>query len=68
MIQYLQRFYKTYLAPRSGMRGAVWPLPNTPSWCGTHLKHRDNFTSNLYNNIDILLSSHVMMKNLYLRL
>jgi hypothetical protein len=26
------------------MSGAIPPLPNTPSWCGAQLKHRDNFT------------------------
>jgi hypothetical protein len=26
------------------MRGAIAPLPNTPSWRGAQLKHRDNFT------------------------
>jgi hypothetical protein len=26
------------------MRGAIPPLPNTPSWRGVQLKHRDNFT------------------------
>jgi len=26
------------------MSGAVPPLPITPSWRGTQLKHRDNFT------------------------
>jgi hypothetical protein len=25
------------------MRGAIPPLPNTPSWCGAQLKHRDKF-------------------------
>jgi len=25
------------------MRGATSPLPNTPSWRGAQLKHRDNF-------------------------
>jgi hypothetical protein len=25
------------------MSGATHPLPNTPSWCGAQLKHRDNF-------------------------
>jgi len=25
------------------MSGAI-PHPNTPSWCGAQLKHRDNFT------------------------
>jgi hypothetical protein len=24
--------------------GAIPPHPNTPSWCGTQLKHRDDFT------------------------
>jgi hypothetical protein len=23
------------------MRGAILPLPNTPSWRGAHLKHRE---------------------------
>jgi hypothetical protein len=27
------------------MNGGIPPLPNTPSWRGTQLKHRDNFTS-----------------------
>jgi hypothetical protein len=26
------------------MRGAMPPLPNTPSWHGAYLKHRDRFT------------------------
>jgi hypothetical protein len=26
------------------MRGAIPPLPNTPSWRGAQLKHRDIFT------------------------
>jgi hypothetical protein len=26
------------------MRGAIPSLPNTPSWRGAQLKHRDNFT------------------------
>jgi hypothetical protein len=26
------------------MREAIPPLPNTPSWRGAQLKHRDNFT------------------------
>jgi len=30
------------------MRGAVPPLPHTPSWRGAQLKHRDNFTFTLY--------------------
>jgi hypothetical protein len=28
----------------SRMRGAIPPLPNTPSWRGAQFKHRDNFT------------------------
>jgi len=30
------------------MRGVTPPLPNTPSWRGAQLKHRDNFTFYLY--------------------
>jgi hypothetical protein len=26
------------------MSGAIPPLPNTPSWRGAQLKHRDSFT------------------------
>jgi hypothetical protein len=26
------------------MSGAVTPFPNTPSWRGAQLKHRNNFT------------------------
>jgi len=26
------------------MHGDIPPLPNTPSWRGAYLKHRDNFT------------------------
>jgi hypothetical protein len=29
------------------MSGAIPPLPNTPSWRGTQLKHRDKFTFTL---------------------
>jgi hypothetical protein len=29
------------------MNGAIPPVPNTPSWGGAQLKHRDNFTSYL---------------------
>jgi len=30
---------------RNFMRGAIPPLPSTPSWCGAQFKkHRDNFT------------------------
>jgi hypothetical protein len=31
------------------MSGAIHPLPNTPSWRGAYLKHRDNFTFYLYS-------------------
>jgi hypothetical protein len=33
-----------HLVPGSKKRGAIPPLPNTPSWRGAQLKHRDNFT------------------------
>jgi hypothetical protein len=29
------------------MSGAIPPLPNTPSWRGAQLKHRDSFTFTL---------------------
>jgi len=32
------------------MRGAIPPLPNTPPWRSTELKHRDNFTFNFTFN------------------
>jgi hypothetical protein len=32
------------LVSRLRMHGAIPPLPNTPSWRGAQLKHRDNFT------------------------
>jgi hypothetical protein len=31
------------LVPRSRIRGAIPPFPNTPSWRGAELKHRDNW-------------------------
>jgi hypothetical protein len=34
----------SHLVPMSRMSGAIPPLPNTPSWRGVQLKHRDNFT------------------------
>jgi len=35
------------------MNGAIPPLPNTPSWRGAQLKHRDNFMcSDLVDMID----------------
>jgi hypothetical protein len=36
------------------MSGAIPPLPNTPSWLGAQLKHRDNFTFTFtQNHLDI---------------
>jgi hypothetical protein len=37
------------LLPRSRMRGAMLPLPNTPSLHDCQLKHRDNFTFTLFS-------------------
>jgi len=34
------------------MRGAIPSLPNTPSWRGAQLKHRDNFT--FWNFVNVL--------------
>jgi hypothetical protein len=31
------------------MSGVIPPLPNTPSWRGAQLKHRDNFTFTFYD-------------------
>jgi hypothetical protein len=36
-----------HLVPRSKMLSAVPPLPNTPSWRGAQLKHRDYITFTL---------------------
>jgi hypothetical protein len=36
----------------SGMRGAISHSPNTPSWRGAQLKHRDDFTFSLYRSIE----------------
>jgi hypothetical protein len=41
------------LGVKRPVRGAIPPLPNTPSWCGAQLKHRDNFT---FTFITLLLS------------
>jgi hypothetical protein len=35
------------------MSAAVPPLPNTPSWRGAQLKHRDNFTYNLGYSVPV---------------
>jgi hypothetical protein len=41
-----------HLEPRSRIRGAILPLPSTPSGCGAQLKHRDfTFTHNTENAI-----------------
>jgi len=42
-----------HLVPRLRMRGAIHPLPNTPSSSCAQLKkkHRDNFTFILLGNI-----------------
>jgi hypothetical protein len=42
------------------MRGAIPPLPNTPSWCGAQLKHRDNFTFTfaLYMKWDLIQTDY----------
>jgi hypothetical protein len=33
------------------MSGAIPPHPNTPSWCGAQLKHRDKFKFYLYLHV-----------------
>jgi len=43
------------------MRGAVPPLPNTLSWRGAELKHRDNFTFYLIYAIFISMKLPVLL-------
>jgi hypothetical protein len=43
------------------MRGAIFPLPNTPSWRGAQLKHRDSFIF-----IEFFYCSHPCSVNKYL--
>jgi hypothetical protein len=40
------------------MSEATPPLPNTPSWRGAQLKHRDNFTFN-FNFISLKIISFI---------
>jgi len=35
------------------MRGAIPPLPNTPSWRGSQLKHRDKFTCTTFTYMKV---------------
>jgi hypothetical protein len=34
------------------MSGAIPPLPNTSSWRGAQLKHRDNFTFTFHEELE----------------
>jgi len=45
------------------MGGAVPPLPDTPSWRGAQLKHRDNLPLSFKRNFIWTLFSHVMYEN-----
>jgi len=36
------------------MRGALSPLPNTPSCRGAQLKHRDNFTFTVTSTLTLI--------------
>jgi hypothetical protein len=47
-----------HLLPRSRMRAAIPPLPNTLSWHGAELKYRDNFT---FTEMDSEEHVHVIM-------
>jgi hypothetical protein len=42
------------------MSGAIPPLPNTPSWRGAQLNHRDNFTFT-FTDIYIYISSRGLL-------
>jgi hypothetical protein len=48
--------------PRSRKHGAMPLLPNTPSWRGAHLKHRDNFTLTFYLTEVTLAGKHLERK------
>jgi hypothetical protein len=57
------------------MNGAIPPLPNTPSWHGAQLKHRDKFAllspkhifvTNFTNSASYLLRNRVMRYNIFL--
>jgi hypothetical protein len=48
--------------PSSAEVGAIPPLPHTPSWLGTQLKHRDNFTFTnpvIYNKLQNVILLNV---------
>jgi hypothetical protein len=50
------------------MSGAVPPFPNTPTWRGAQLKHRDNFTFYLYLTCEnMLVSGGIIPRILNLR-
>jgi hypothetical protein len=42
------------------MSGSIPLLPNTPSWRGTQLKHRDNFTFIIIIKVNITADKHVI--------
>jgi hypothetical protein len=42
------------------MRVAIPPLPNTPSWRGAQLKHRDNFTFTLRKHLTKIYRLHTI--------
>jgi hypothetical protein len=43
------------------MSRAIPPLPNTPSWHGPQLKHRDNFTFDEWIQIPVVARSKARM-------
>jgi hypothetical protein len=62
------------------MHASLPPLPSMPSWHGAQLKHRDNFTFNMYvilrgwrdtvlkvhapNKVKVMIQRIVFMRNL----
>jgi hypothetical protein len=42
------------------MSGAIPPFPNTPSWRGAQLKHRDSFTFTFTLGLNIVLISGML--------
>jgi len=43
------------------MRGAEPLLPNTPTWCGVQLKHKDKFVFIITFHLYLLLSKRVIL-------
>jgi hypothetical protein len=58
-----------HLVPRSRMREAIPPLPNTPSWCGSELRKAQGqlylYLMRIKCATSVLYEVHVLNENLY---